>query len=367
MQNFDKILEKVNYKAAIVEKSEIKNFLQKYNKFLLNKPKIPNVIHLSKAYDEFSWRIDSEILKGKDLDENTMILLLIDTIIDYPICEVVLYLNANFYSHSELIRMLTPQNLEFSAYEVIGDIIHLNLTEQQLEYKQLIADVIHFKTSKTVINKTGKIEDVYRFYQSEVLAGPDKLTTIHNENNVKIFLDLGKVYWCSRLQSERSRILKMIKPGEAVCDPFCGAGPHVIPAIKKGAKAICNDLNPSAIECLKISLKLNNISCDDIQNIDAGQFLESYSNVHIDHFIFNLPEHSLEYIKYTEKYSGNFYLHVFFFCKSDVSVTNYFYDTTGYKVKSEWLREVRNVSPSKSVYKLEVKSEDFFKYQIENQ
>lgn len=364
MQKFDKICEKLNCRAAIIERSKVGAFMQEYGGFLLNKPRIPNIIHLSKEYDTFSWNISEKYFESRNIKDFSIALLSEQAPLIHPECDVEILINANFYSHSELIKMLTPMQLEFSAYEVIGDIIHLNLSDQQLEYKQLIADVIHFKTGKTVINKTGKIEDTYRFYHSEILAGSPKLTTIHKENDVKIYLDLGKVYWCSRLQSERIRILKMIKKGQVVCDPFCGAGPHVIPAIKKGAKALCNDLNPAAIDCLKTSLELNKLECEHVENMDAGKFLHKFKNSTVDHFIFNLPEHSLEYLKYTEKYKGSFYLHVFFFCRESNNVNEFIEEITGYKIKAEWLREVRKVSPSKSVYKIEVISTDFFKYQV---
>lgn len=363
MKKFEDVSEKVTCKVVLTEAQQVKYFLSQHNNVLFNRPKIPNIIHLSKEYNTFSWKIENFTFDEEKVKEMVMILVSADSIPGVLLYEVTLFLNANFFSHSELIKMLTPCKLEFSAYEMIGDIIHLNLSDEQLEYKQLIADIIHFKTSKTVINKTGKIKDIYRFYECEVLAGPDNLKTVHNENNVKIFLDLGKVYWCSRLQAERSKILKMIQPGEIICDPFCGAGPHIIPAIKKGAKGVCNDLNPAALDCLKTSLEMNKIECDIIENLDAGVFLESHSDLKIDHFIFNLPEHSLEYIKYTEKYSGNFYLHVFFFCKSEDDVCEFFQKNTGYLTKPEWIREVRNVSPSKSVFKLEVKSEAFFNHQ----
>ena len=34
------------------------------------------------------------------------------------------------------------------------------------------------------------------------------------------------MYWCSRLQQERDRLLKMIKPGQFLADIFCGVGPR---------------------------------------------------------------------------------------------------------------------------------------------
>lgn len=374
MEKYDWIQERNRYSAVIRNKSEISNFIQNSKDLLLNKPRIPNVIHLSKEYETFGWRIIEKVDKGKvgdEIMENKAEFVMVlmkeayviqsEDVKDLYLVEIAL--NLRFYSHSELIKMLTPINLKFSAYEIIGDIVHLNLTDLQQQYKQTIADIIYFKTGKTVINKTGKIEDTYRFYKSEVLAGPNKLTTIHKENDVKIFLDLGKVYWCSRLQTERIRILKMIKKDEVVCDPFCGVGPHVIPALKKGAKILCNDLNPAAIECLKKSLELNKLECDCVENIDAGEFLHKHNENLIDHVILNLPEHSLEYIHFMEQYEGNFCLHVFFFCKASMNVIAYIESVTGYKARKEWLREVRKVSPSKSVYKLEVKSREFFAYQ----
>ena len=78
-----------------------------------------------------------------------------------------LTLNANFFSHSELILKLTEDKVHFSAYEIVGDIVHLNLTEEQEQYKKIIADAIFFKTGKTVINKTGNIQENFRFYKSD--------------------------------------------------------------------------------------------------------------------------------------------------------------------------------------------------------
>jgi tRNA (guanine37-N1)-methyltransferase len=372
-EKFKKIQKKKILKAAVVEKLKIEDFLKNHSAILLNTPKIPNILQPTKIYENFSFKIvESEKENGQmagndNLIDQVIILLnsekLIHENLALNVIEVEFDLFLSFYSHSELIKMLTPINLKFSAYEIIGDIIHLNLSDQQVEYKQLIADIIYYKTGKTVINKIGKINETFRFYNSEVLAGPNKLTTIHKENDVKIFLDLGTVYWCSRLQTERIRILKMIKKGQVICDPFCGAGPHVIPAIKKGASALCNDLNPSAIECLKKSLKLNKIDCKVIENMDAGLFLEKMHEVHVDHFIFNLPEFSLQYIKHAEQYPPNFYLHVFFFCRSELNVVDYVKEMTQYSVKDEWIREVRQVSPSKSVFKLEVTDKDFFAFQ----
>lgn len=195
----------------------------------------------------------------------------------------------------------------------------------------------------------------------EVLAGDNSLQTVHVENGIKIYIDLSNVYWCSRLQNERLKIAKQIKKGEILCDPFCGSGPQVLQALKYEAKVYANDLNPSAIECLKKSLKLNKFQCEQLENIDAGDFLRSLEGKKIDHFVFNLPNFSLDYIKYI--INNNFFLlHCFFFCKQDVDPVEFIREKTGLKVDGKWLREVRKVSPSKSVWKLEIDDLNLKKY-----
>lgn len=364
----EKIQEKLLFSAILIEKKNIKEIMPKISKNILSKDKIPSIIHLDRSYEVFTINIYDIKTNNKIKFDNEFnskhVAILVDKPLDqFQTINLELILNANFYSHTELIFKLTDGNIQFSAYEIIGDIIHLNLNEEQQKYKKIIGDVIFFKTGKTVINKTGKIEESFRYYHSEVLAGPNVLKTVHKENGVKFFLDLEKVYWCSRLQTERIRIIQMIKKGETVCDPFCGAGPHVLPAIKKGAKALCNDLNPSAIECLKKSLEINKLKCDLVENTDAKTFLEKISNEKVDHFIFNLPEYSLDYIKFTENFKDKFYIHVFFFNRNEQNCKKMIELRTGYKVKDDWLREVRKVSPAKSVYKLEVKSDEFFDFQ----
>lgn len=381
MEQIKKFGEKHLFYGIAVSSSGIPTILERFKAHLLKKQRIPSVINLEKQYDHFSFSILPTVNTGDINPEHNCVILLnvsdeaindLDLTaeqdstlsnINFQLTQVELTLNASFYSHSELIKMFTNGEIDFSAYEIVGDIVHLNLTDEQKKYKELIGDVIHYKTGKTVINKTGKIEEVFRYYPIEVLAGEPKLTTIHKENGISFYLDLSKVYWCSRLQSERIRIYKTIKRGEVVCDPFCGAGPHVVPALKKGCEVYCNDLNQDAIECLKKTLSINKLECNSIDNIDAGAYLEKIKNKKIDHFIFNLPEYSLDYIKYTEDFASSFTLHVFFFCKSDVDVNVYIQERTGYKTLKNWLREVRKVSPSKSVYKLEVDSDSFFKFQ----
>lgn len=343
----------ISVNAICVPDAEISHALKIASPFIRKIPRLPTVISGQKTYRTF--KISSPLQH-----DHTYIILVDDApalIEEYATSAVVIELNIYYFSYSEILKKLMPLDLVPASYETIGEIIHLNLADAQLPYKNIIAEVLHLKTGMTVINKVGQIDNIYRFYKFERLAGPNSLKTIHSENGVKIYLDLETVYWCSRLQTERANIVNMVGHNETVCDPFCGAGPQVLPLLKKGATVYANDLNPAAIACLKESLKLNNLACDHIYNCDAEEFLSHLRGKKVDHFVFNLPEYSLDYVRCLSFFSG-YRLHCFFFCKAVDDPVETIYLRTGYRVKNDWLRKVRMVSPSKAVYKLEVESRE---------
>ena len=64
------------------------------------------------------------------------------------------------------------------------------------------------QTLKKVVTKVGHIETTYRFYNLECIAGdPSTFETIQVEDKVKFKLDVSKVYWCSKLATERTRMI----------------------------------------------------------------------------------------------------------------------------------------------------------------
>lgn len=134
-----------------------------------------------------------------------------------------------------------------------------------MPYRSVIGQVIMDKnpTIKTVVTKLGQIEATFRYYNLECIAGDSSsYETIHVEDKVRFAVDVSRVYWCSKLSTERSRVIKdFIKDTDVLCDMFCGVGPLAVKAAvkKPKMKVLANDLNPVAHEYLTKNIKLNKL------------------------------------------------------------------------------------------------------------
>lgn len=155
------------------------------------------------------------------------------------------------------MKELLPPDIDEipSGFETVGDIAHMNLTGKLFDYRYLIGQVVLEKNStiRSVVTKIGQIESTFRFYDLDCIAGDDStFETELFEDKVKFKVDVSRVYWCSKLGSERNRMIeKILKEGDVLCDMFCGIGPLAVKAaVKKRIKVIANDLNPACYEYL---------------------------------------------------------------------------------------------------------------------
>jgi tRNA (guanine37-N1)-methyltransferase len=146
-------------------------------------------------------------------------------------------------------------------FEVIGDIAILSLRPELNAHKKQIAGAIlsRKKNIRTVINKVSKIDGGFRTAQYEFLAGT-KTLTCHREYGLTYRLDIGKVFFNSRLAYERKRVNNQVQPDEWVFVPFCGVGPYVIPAAARYAKVVAMDRNPDACRYLSENIWLNSVA-----------------------------------------------------------------------------------------------------------
>lgn len=135
------------------------------------------------------------------------------------------------------------------------------MTEQQEKWKLVIGEITLLKCPniKTVVNKTEKLHNIYRTPTLEHMSGLLDYEASLKERGVEFRINFEKVYWCSRLQQERDRVLELMRPGEVLADIFCGVGPLAVRAAKKHLYVIANDLNPFCHEYLVKNSSINKV------------------------------------------------------------------------------------------------------------
>ena len=205
------------------------------------------------------------------------------------------------------------------SFEQVGHIAHLNLLNEQLEYRYIIGQVFLdcYSNIKTVVNKTGKLASIYRNLPMEVIAGDStNLVATVYAYNYKYTVPFDKVYWNSKLNEEHRRLVQLIVDNHFVSiyndknakrktffiDVMAGVGPFSVPAAKAGLIVHANDLNPDAIKALNTNAIHNKVHIDSYTQ-DASDFINHmFYTISCEppskaHFIMNLPEKAVEFLK----------------------------------------------------------------------
>ena len=207
----------------------------------------------------------------------------------------------------EIISGLLPEGIASpSGFEVLGSVAMIYLRPAQIPYRFAIGQAILITQPglKVVANKSEKLSNEYRVPILELIAGVGDFSTEVNEGKVKIKLDPSKVYYCSKLEHERSRVLESVKEGEFIVDACCGVGPFTLRAAKeKKAKVVANDLNPACYEYLSLNIKTNKLdklvtpSCDDARKM-IGRVLEDWAQKKVEtpRFFIFLPGLAVDFL-----------------------------------------------------------------------
>lgn len=214
----------------------------------------------------------------------------------------------------EIIKAVLPENEEgLTSYSRIGHIVHLNMRDHLMAYRELIGQVLLDKVAgcKTVVNKAASIDNTYRNFQLDLLCGESQYQVETKENGVFFEFDFSKVYWNPRLSTEHERIVQILKSGDVLYDVFAGVGPFSVPAAKKKCHVLANDLNPESFKWLQHNMKRNKCAGQaQVFNKDGRDFIlnelkedllkrwkdpQSSTNYKI-HITMNLPAMAVEFL-----------------------------------------------------------------------
>ena len=154
-------------------------------------------------------------------------------------------------------RKLIPR-----SQEIVGKIMILEVPDELRSKEKIIAQA-YLKTNKnitTIVKKDEIHSGEYRLRKVKLLAGKRTKETIHQENGIKISLDLEKTYFSARSANERLRIAKLVKKGEEILVMFSGAAPFPLVIAKNAEPKIIYgiEINPLAHQYALKNVSLNN-------------------------------------------------------------------------------------------------------------
>ncbi len=148
------------------------------------------------------------------------------------------------------------------GFEIIGDIVLINLPDDVMHLKDLIVQAIlsKHKHVKTILRKIGEVRGVYRVAKYEPIYGGETETMV-KEHGCRFLVDPTKVYYSVKLSGERERIAKLVKPGERVLVMFAGVGPYaiIIAKLSKPKEVIGVEINPIAVYYFRKNVMLNKV------------------------------------------------------------------------------------------------------------
>jgi tRNA (guanine37-N1)-methyltransferase len=187
------------------------------------------------------------------------------------------------------------------AFDIIGDIVVIDIPPKLEVYQNVIGEAIlqTQKNVKTVLAKAGDISGIFRVRDYDFIAGEHKTQTIHKEFGCQYYVDIAKAYFSPRLSHEHERVAGLVQSGEVVADLFAGVGPFSVLIGKKAplAKVYAVDLNPDAVELLKVNVRVNRVDshvfpvCADAREIAKGKLKGT-----ADRVIMNLPETAIDFV-----------------------------------------------------------------------
>lgn len=170
--------------------------------------------------------------------------------------------NLKFY----LKNKLSSKELKLvpTSFDVVGDILIFSDFPKELTKKEkIIGRTIlgNYHHIKIILKKTKKYSGKFRTAKLKVIAGEKRKETTCRENNIFVKLDVEKVYFSTRMASERKRIADLVKPNESVLVMFSGSGvyPLVIAKNSRCKEVYGIEINPVAHKYALENIKKNKL------------------------------------------------------------------------------------------------------------
>lgn len=202
-----------------------------------------------------------------------------------------------------LERLLPPEmhpSIPHSL-DMVGDVVIIEIPDEIKAYEAVIGQAIlkAHKNIKAVHAKAGAISGVFRIRDLTHIAGENRTRTVYNEYGCQYHVDVAKAYFSPRLSNEHHRVSALIESGETVADLFAGVGPFavLIGKLCPEAKVYAVDINPDAVELLKINARVNRVESRVFPLLgDARELAKGKLYGVADRVIMNLPETAIDFV-----------------------------------------------------------------------
>jgi tRNA (guanine37-N1)-methyltransferase len=223
-----------------------------------------------------------------------------------PIVELEPNLPGSKHWTDRLPLKLFERYLEFwpTSNDQLGDLVIIKIPEEVRDYKNQIGKAIlgHSERVRLVCEDRG-VKGEYRVRDLQIIASRDGSTTTRTqvkEHSKTLWIDPAKAYYSPRLGTERlntfeegKNLAKRLSRPIVICDPYAGVGPNLTLFDNEDfvEMIIAVDLNPDAVELLKLNLSNKSI----ISCYDARQLAEKH-RYKADLLLVNLPHDSMDHL-----------------------------------------------------------------------
>ncbi|AGI48117.1 putative methyltransferase [Thermoplasmatales archaeon BRNA1] len=256
------------------------------------------------------------------------------------------------------IRAMLP-----SAFDVIGDIAIMKLEDGLKPYSGEIGRALVQVTPniRAVFDDAG-VKGEFRVRELVKIYGEGSSEVIHKENGVRMMTDPSKVYFNPRLATERMRIARMVRPGETITDMFAGVAPFGCVICRNADPGIVYsiDLNPECERFMRENMRLNRITKIEPIIGDGREVVKTLPKA--DRVLMNLPQIADEFLQDAlgcVKSGGMVHMHKILE-RSELEgykeqITSKMSDL-GLLMEIAHVEELKNYSPTKSVYVFDIRS-----------